>query len=138
MALTFDNLPVAGTHGPVLTLPPALQTKRTKFFGVKGESEIRGERGGRYIYTDIWLHDEYTSAAELATIIDELDVAVGTHGDLDVSGEVPRTYENCTFEGFTPIEPGIMPDLTTQLDGIGDVTYWCAGRLTWFQLHAPG
>ena len=127
--IIHNGIVIPGTHEAVLTEPPELQVARTKFFGVVGTSEIRGLAGGRGLYTHIWLHNNFTIMEHIVALIEGLDNRVGDHGDLRVTGAVPRLFKYCTFHGFTPDPLGPMPDVAGTVPG-----FWCAGVLRWFQL----
>jgi len=134
--ITFAGSPIPGTHEQLLTLAPQLQAKRTKYSGVVGESEITQSRGGRDLSTHIWIHNAYSSSDALVAYLENLDGLVGTHGDLVITrtarGGVPRSFPNCTFEGFFPDpERGALPDVAGTLDG----GWWIAGTLRWHQLY---
>lgn len=126
--LIHNNKPIPGTHEAILPQAPELQTSRTKFFGVVGTSEIRGEAGGRFLVTDIWIHNNFGAAA-LTAFLQDLDRRVGEHGDLQITTTpFPRVYKHCTFEGFSRDPLGPMPDLAGTVPG-----FWCRGVLRFFQ-----
>ena len=127
--LIHNGIPIPGTHGPVLYEPPELQTARTKFFGVIGTSEIRGLAGGRGLFTEIWLHNNYSSMALIVAVLEGLDNRVGDHGDLQVTTGIVRTFKHCTFHGFEPDGLGPLPDVAGTVPG-----HWCKGVLRWYQL----
>lgn len=131
MALAFMHLTLSGVHGPIHRDPPDLQTVRTKFPGVIGISELNLESGMRKLWTDIWLFNEY-DAAGIVALRRQLDVGVGLHGTLTVTGTLAETFEQCTFEGFQQDEGlGPIPDVAGSLGTTGK--FWIAGRLTWTQ-----
>lgn len=133
MAIKFPGLTFPGVHGPVLHNAPALQTVRTKFPGVLGESEIRLGRGGRTIEIDLRLaSSSYTTAAAVDSQLRKYAKAVGTHGVLEITGNLKHSFPNCTFEGATQLED-ILPDPAGTLTGTANV-YHTAIRLRWYQL----
>lgn len=124
---------ISGTHGAPMFDAPALQRKTVKFWGLIGEGELVGQRGGRWIDVFIWLHGNYTSAAALTRELESLDRMVGRHGDLVITGSYSRRFRNCTFDGFTPAgeRGGPIRDVAGTLDG----GWWTAGNLRWRQLR---
>lgn len=133
--LTFNGA-IDGTHGPVTMEPPLLHSKIVKFWGVNGETELRGGRGGRILECRIWLHNGYSTYRALGRELESLDRRVGTHGTLTIRGNggYQRQFRNCTFLGFTPDGlPGSGPvrDVAGTLDG----GWWIAGTLRWRQLR---
>ena len=136
MALLFPGVSLPGTNGPLIQTAPTLQTKRTKFFGVLGESEIIGYGGGRYLECTHWLYGGWTTPDQIKAALLAIDSAVGLHGTLTISGSVSRPYENCTFEGFTFSHLGI---LVCRDGGLGDganPSFWVEGTVRWYQLFA--
>lgn len=132
-----------GTHDSPVFTNPEFQSVRTKFFGVKGESEIRGETGGRIITIHVRLHNRWSSSDSLMSFLDNVDEWTGEHGDLRITntgfpfiGGVPRVYPSCTFEGFSK-DPsdygGPLPDLVGLLDG-NVPSWWIMGTLQFRQL----
>lgn len=133
-----------GTHASPVFMAPELQTVRTKFFGVKGESEITGESGARAISIHIRVHGQFTQSQSLMAILDSFDKQVGRHGTLRIlsgqgtiwAGGVPREYPNTTFEGFTKDggdDSGPLPDNVGLLDGTTP-SWWVDGTLVFHQL----
>lgn len=133
MAIKFPGLTFPGTHGPVLHNAPMLQTVRTKFPGVLGESEIRLGRGGRMLEIDLRLASSgYTSSAAVDTQLKKYAKAVGTHGTVEITGNLKHSFPNCTFQGATQLED-ILPDPPGTLTGTAN-TYHTLIRLSWYQL----
>lgn len=98
--LSLAGLQFHGVHGEILPAPFDFPIKRFKAFGVIGESEIQGGLGGRDLLTEIWLHNSYSSAANLESAINSLHSYSGHHGTLTETGTVSRTWKNCTFIGY--------------------------------------
>ena len=143
--IVFDGQEIYGTHGPIITPPPVFQSRRTKFSGVRGISEIRQESGGRSLTVQSWVHNRFVDPALLVAYLELLDVRVGDHGILQViriedgskpRGGMARVYNDCTFEGFTMAPPGYLPDIAKQLDAINQKTWFAMGTFTFFQLKA--
>ena len=140
MGLIHDGGTFHGTHEAPTAQAPELQTVRTKFAGVIGESEIRLGTGGRNITVPIVLHDGYTSSWQLQERIREYEGWVGDHGTLEVFSDevsgVDAEYPNCTFEGFfkdpSP-DAGPLPDYVGLLDGYTP-SWWVRGVLVFRQL----
>jgi hypothetical protein len=138
--LQFNGAYIYGTHESVIHSPPTLQTVRTEFAGVIGESEIRLGRKARMLYAVIVLHNRYETSGALVNELERLDRLVGTHSQLIVSrgawGGVPRTFRNCTFEGFAKDQSpdsGPLADQVGTLDG-ANPSWWVRGVLAWRQL----
>ncbi len=140
MAVEFNGNFFNGTHESPVYVPPALQTVRTHFAGVIGESEIRLGAKSRPIYIPILLHDKYPTSALLFAALDLMDSLVGDHGELRINalpyGGVPRVFPNCTFEGFAK---GQSPDTGPLADNVGLLdgtkpSWWVQGVLQFHQL----
>lgn len=130
--LTFAGNPFPGFHERVMADKPMLQTKRTKFAGILGESEIRLGAGGRQLSCRVWLNSPaYGSAAAVANAMGVLDAAVGTNGDLVETGAISQTWPDCTFEGFVP-SSSILPAVGS---GMPQGSYFVEGELFWYQLR---
>lgn len=137
--IKFNGNDIYGTHESPVFQAPALQTVRTYFPAVQGESEIRLGRKGRPIAIRIVLHNGYTKE-QLVAQVRTLDQTVGDHGILQIVhgpwGGVPQTFRNCTFEGFTKDsenDAGPLPDIAGTLDGNKN-SWWVRGTLVWHQL----
>ncbi|HEX5498542.1 MAG TPA: hypothetical protein VFX03_04910 [Thermomicrobiales bacterium] len=132
MAIAFAGNTIPGFHGPLDAAKPMLQTKRTKFAGVWGESEIVLGSGGRAVTCEIWLNSPaFGSSQALANFLAWLDVLVGVHGDLVETGSVSRTFAGCTFEGFVnsgPMRPAIGA-------GLSQASWLIPGTLHFYQLE---
>lgn len=134
MSIRFNGTELTGSHGNVVPEPPRGHVIRRKFWGLHGESETRGGRGGRNIVIPFWMHDGYDSREAAIAGLEDLDELVNTHGDLVVTGEdgAARTFPDCTFEGFT-ISEGPIPGLIT---ADGDGGYVTMGMLNFYQISA--
>lgn len=102
---TGDLLDIPGVlAGDVVIEPRRVTVKVTSYFGVDGESEITGGRGGRGIHIPVLIQDAsaFDTARKLA---DFIDYTVGTtallkNGTLDfVSASDHSKFLNCTFRG---------------------------------------
>lgn len=135
MALIFGGTSFVGTHGPVITAPSQLQVARTKFWGVNGESEIVGYRGGRSIVSELWLHNNYSTAEQVYNEMQAMDAAVGRNEDLIETG-ISRIWYACTFMGFEEMPPGIIP----VVGGGPEITgsWFVRGMLHFYCLRPPG
>ena len=122
--------------------PPALEVKRSRYWGLIGEIEIRSKPAGRPIVLDITLRSTngWATRAILEEQLDKLDRLVGTHGELeifDLDQQSRRTWANCTFEGFVPGEAdgdGPAPDVAGTMGG----GWYIAGRCVWYDLGPVG
>lgn len=109
-----------GTVEAVYAGAPRLQIKLTSFWGVIGESELRGERGMRTIEVLMTLHNGYPSHASLLGELAGIDICIGNHGNLVIDSSAPRTFHHVTFDGFTPgrsPEDGPLPDVAGGFGG---------------------
>lgn len=135
--LEFVGQRIPGIHGRVQTGPPLLHVARTKFAGLRGETEIDLEHGGRPLEVHIWLNDaSFTSRGSLQNLLEQLDDRVGENGRLLVTHEdsTLRQFELCTFEGFLP-DSDVLPAIGA---GMPAGTYFCSGLLRWWQLVVVG
>lgn len=107
MALTFRGTSIPGTHEAPRLQTPEPRMMNMEFFGVNGESQITGERGAREFTIRIWIHNAFTQA-NLFAAMNTLDGQVGKNGVLVESGNVSRTFNDCTFLGYTE-EVGPLP-----------------------------
>jgi hypothetical protein len=118
--ITIAGETISGIWEAPRVARPRIQVTRSKFFGVLGESEIHGRGGGREIEIPIYMFDHYASAQAVMDRIAQLEAqaSLGLHGTLTMSGAVPRTYQDVTFEGFEE-DPaiGILEDVAGTLDG---------------------
>lgn len=135
--LRLESFLFLGTHGPVVRHQPDLQSKITKFFGIRGESEIEDEASGRLLTCQIWIHGGWEKQSELETHLDLLDLNVGRlHGKLKETGTVEQTFKDVTFNGFSQDPIGSHPDLAMGIQA-GKVTWFTIGTLT-FRQHTVG
>lgn len=133
MSVTFDGEEIPGTVISFAVPPRELQARRTKFFGVNGESQITGGLGGRTLQIPMWLHsDAFNTANDLGTYIDSLDWFIGTTGVLDVDSPADHPqFDHCTFEGAVLMpDPGIIYDHAGGLGG-----HWIAFIVLQFRQH---
>lgn len=140
MALTHDGGTFHGTHESPTMTAPELQTVRTKFAGVVGESEIRLGTGGRNITVPIILHNRYANSSRLMQRLEEYEGWIGDHGTLgfttDELGGIDAEFPNCTFEGFfkdASPDAGPLPDMVGLLDDYTP-SWWVRGTLVFRQL----
>jgi hypothetical protein len=120
MALTIDGNVIIGTVLKFNLAPPETQLRRTHFWNVKGESEIRGDTGGRTFVIPMWLHPFATHRIASDYITFGLNNTLfQKHGTLVVnSGINISPLKNVTFEGaFLLRDPGIIPDHAGFLGG---------------------
>tara|TARA_B100000949_G_scaffold157223_1_gene138296 strand:+ start:1677 stop:2129 length:453 start_codon:yes stop_codon:yes gene_type:complete len=114
------NFSVPGTVLKFALPPPATQLRRTHFWNVKGESEIRGNSGGRTFRIPMWLHP-FTSHREASDFIqDKLNGEFFQwHGTLTLGDGVNvAPLKHVTFEGAVLMgNPGIIPDHAGFLGG---------------------
>lgn len=129
MSLKFDGLDIPGLFGQVVFGAPEITTRPVKFFQVKGEGEVVGEVGGRWIAVRVLLYGGFTTQAKLEAKLKDLSKKVGVNGTLDAEsdgeGDNSLNYQldYCTFHGWEPIplngqeDPGPLPDIAGTLDG---------------------
>ena len=142
--LAHDGFQIPGTHEAPVFTAPEIKAVRTHFAGLFGESEIRTGVSGRAIRVRIIIHGAYSTSTALFQYLSTLDKRVGVHGNLVITnhptqGGTPRTYPNCTFEGFSKAETpdsGPLPDNLGTLDG-SNPSWWVAGIVSFRQLK-PG
>eukprot|EP00913_Durusdinium_trenchii_P028459 g26687.t1 len=114
------------THGDVVPAGPfELSDVRTKFFGVIGESEIRGEPGGRDLTCRMTLRGYASETALIAAFNEIASKANQLTGTLTVTGNLAKTFGNCTFKGVAK---------SRTIRNAVDDTYLSEIALTWRQL----
>lgn len=124
MALNFDGLDIPGVHGPLNIGGPELVARRFKVFQIRGEGEIRGKPGGRSFSVRALIYGKFTGAkpGKLLAFLEKLELKIGVNGTLDETGNVERTLDYCTFDGWEPIpnegqqEPGPLFDVAGALE----------------------
>lgn len=128
MALSHGGFGFFGTttHNDVLpTGPHDVSDVHAKFFGVIGESELRGEPGGRWLQCKMTLRG-YSTAQLLISDFNTINSKVNKlTGTLTVTGNLAATYVNCSFKGAT--REKIIHDAATG-------NYLCDIMLRWRQL----
>lgn len=137
MAIAFPNLEFPGTHESPQLAPPKLNAVRTHFAGTKGETELILGSGSRPIQIAYVMHSlSLNSAEDVVGKMITYDQSIGYHGELEISGAVPRKYSNCTFEGFTPVGSPLRDVANTLNDGASENgEYWFVrGVLVFTQL----
>ncbi len=100
MALSFRGVQWPGVHGELKFANFDTQVLRQQYFGVEGESEIRGYRGGRDIVCESFWFNSYSTAAQLLAAIETINKDAPINGRLVTTGTIARTEENCTFNGI--------------------------------------
>jgi hypothetical protein len=110
----------------VLAVPepaPELQTWRTRFAGVQGESELVGTAGGRTLEFALMIHGSFATRNALRDYIQGTlnGSLIGEHDDIVFRGTSPNfehDWMHCTCEGFS-MAPGSSPlfDFAGTLDG---------------------
>lgn len=133
MPLSHNGSTIFGEVQAPVYAPPALQTKRVKYWGVVGESETRGQRGGRMISIRLLYHNQHSTVATIQAALKALNDRVGEFGDLVLTGAGARTFRHCTFEGFQ-IEVGPLPGPVFGADP-PDSGWFAIGTLTFYQLR---
>lgn len=101
MSISLAGLNFYGTVGHIIEGAWEFDVKRTKFFGVIGESEILGGIGSRKITAPYWFYNSFSTGANLADALYDLDSYIGLNGTLTESGTISRSWEKVTFDGFT-------------------------------------
>lgn len=97
MAIQFAGKSVPGTHGIAQLGPQELTRMSTNFWALHGECEIIGGRRGREIVIEMWVHNKYASAANLEATLRNIELELGWHGTLEVTGTNPQIFDQCTF-----------------------------------------
>jgi hypothetical protein len=142
MTLKFSGKTIQGTHTAPQVQPGDLHRRAFQHFGVVGETEIIGDRGGRTIAVEIWLHNDY-SYNELQNALDDLEHLRGSHGTLEVDGRpqvdnVRQTFKSCTLLAVEPLpfHGAQTTDVVQDTGGtVGEADSWIANiRLMFRQL----
>lgn len=133
MALNFAGQPIPGINFDPQIDPPSAEVVRTHYAGLNGVTEVQLGKGGRYIRYQVELFDRsFTTAAHVIDLLKQFDDRVLTSGILRETGNITRTFRNCTFEGCTPFHLPIPDYAKTLVSGV--VVYHCRAMLTWYQL----
>lgn len=132
--LTFDGLRLPGLHAAPQIGPPQVEAVRTKFFGIAGESEIRGQPGGRPIQYACWVFDaqKFRTAADLYAFLDTVDDIVDRHGKLvedDANGQLLQSFAHVTFDGFQRLGAPVR-----DVGGLLGGGFWIPGILYFYDL----
>jgi len=139
MPLIFASKPFPGSNHAPQTVSPSLEVVRTKFFGVRGESEIRGVFGSRPIQYYHWIFDgnALRTYASIVAFLEALDKQVGTNDTLieqartgNSSLTTIETFENVTFDGYQRVGP-ILQDAAGTLGG----GFWVPLLTNWTQIE---
>ena len=125
MALSFRGQSFPGIHGELKFSPWEPQVIRTQYFGVEGQSEIRGSRGGRDIMCESFWANSYSTAAALEAAIESINRDCPINGRLVTSGAIARTEENCTLNGIV-IKKGPLYSVAWG--------WWATVEISWRQL----
>jgi hypothetical protein len=125
MALTFTTT-IPGTAGPLQPSSWGLSATPAKFFDVEGESMIIGQRGGRDIMCEHWLHNSYSTAALATAAMKALDALIGKEGT--ITNTLGQSFTNCVLvEAAQQMGPTNCPPLG----------YMWIVVLKWRQLKPP-
>ncbi|HWB13350.1 MAG TPA: hypothetical protein VG826_29260 [Pirellulales bacterium] len=131
MAINFNGTPLKCLHTFPRGSAPELHVQRTQFAGVVGVSQIVLGVGGRELSFEVWLTDaSFVTAASVDNYRQTLDGLIGAGGTLQITGNAPATFGDCTFVGFEPTG-SVLPVLGV---GMPVGTFWQAGTLKFFQL----
>jgi hypothetical protein len=133
VSVTFDGETIPGTVLSFAIPSKELQVRRTKFWGVNGESQIVGGLSGRTLQIPMWLHDEsFVTAKDIGDYIEGLEFLIGTTGPLKVisNADYPEFFES-TLDGVLLVpDPGIIYDHAGGLGG-----FWIAFIILQFRQH---
>lgn len=108
MALAHNGTSIPGSHESLQLAAAELPIVRSRYFGLAGETEIVGARGGRAISVRLVLHNGYSNAAACLTALDTLLGRQGEHGTLAETGNLTRDFANTTLKSVT-LEQGPLP-----------------------------
>lgn len=125
MAVTFRSALIPGLPGEPKIDPWDVQVARTQFFAVQGESELRGDRGGRSITWPWFWYASYTTAAQLEAAIELLNKDCPINGTIVETGAISRTLQRCTLMGIA-IKKGPLPS--------SHLGFWAEVEIMWRQL----
>ena len=127
MALEFASKTIPGTHGPLVYGGPEPRLRRVSYWDIRGEGEIFGQHGGRWISVVLLLHDGWTTLSNFEKARQNLFDLIGRHGTLKETGTLAQTLANVTLESVEPIpldgqeQPGPIQDVgvLTRLNSSG-------------------
>jgi len=131
MTLKFRNLTIPGTHQTVTPAPPTLKTRNDLVWGQHGEIQVYGGQGGRPVSVTMVFHNSWTTEKKLEKALFGLLKLTGTNGTLKETGNVTRTFADCTFDGVEELS-GPLEDIAGTIDG----GWFIDIRLNFYQLKA--
>ena len=134
MSIKFDEVTIAGANGAPRIGSYQVQTMRRYYYGLIGQTEIRGGRGGRPIAIDMWIFNSFDNYQAVIDYIDtNIYYNIGARtGTLVLLGDTLNNYNfpECTLDSFeytiTPFE-----DIAGTVD---DGKWFAGGTLTFWQL----
>lgn len=133
--LTFAGRQFVGTAESPRWTPPEPHVKTTKYWGLVGEGELNGFRGGRDIFVPCVIHGNLSMGA-LEQLLKQADALVGTVGFLQIKNSQAGYFfqrPNCSFRGFSPDQSengGLVYSATGGIRG-----WWCRGVMHFRQLR---
>jgi len=136
MSIRFAGLLVPGIVQPFPRPSREIQVSRQHFFGVKGESEIRGETGGRTFQFPMLVYSEFnlfpTRESLLRFFALQIGQKVNRNGLLSfINDSGPQEdYPECTLDFAVIRPPGVLHDVAGTLGG----KYFCEADFTFRQL----
>ncbi|TXH10550.1 MAG: hypothetical protein E6R03_15325 [Hyphomicrobiaceae bacterium] len=135
MALTFRGTSIPGQHGEILTPAPEPLRSEVQTMGLKGATEVRGQTAARDFSVEVTLYNSYSTSLACDTAIVNLEAMVNTHGSLVETGNISRTFANCTLVAVRRIR-GPIPVSGSVTISSGTYTGWMAMlELTFRQLR---
>lgn len=136
----FNGATYAGIIRDLTPAAPASIVLRRRYWGLKGETEIRSLPGGRLIsFQCLFVGGDASYAALVESTIRPLEEAVATHGDLEVFNDVnnfTRFFPGVTFDGCDWGRGGEdlpRPDVAGTLGAVGN--WIIGGTLRFFDLN---
>jgi len=138
MSIRFRGLEIPGTVERFAVPSRDPQSSRRHFFGVKGESEIRGEPGGRTLQIPILVFERSNKFPDFQTLSLFFSANIGPqiskNGILQIinsDGNAILTFPDCTLDAATiRDQPGIIKDYAGTIGG----KYFCMADFTFRQL----
>lgn len=97
MAITFRGTSIPGIHGEILTPAPEPLRSEVMTMGLRGATEVRGQTGARDFTFEHTLFNSYSTSSACNDAIVNLEALVNTNGSLVETGNISRTFGNCTL-----------------------------------------
>lgn len=107
MSFTHGGFTFYGTQGPFQWGRWDNPLQRSKISGLEGVSILVLERGSREFSTEIWIHNNFASAAALRTYLGTIETHANVEGRLVRPSPLAATIESVRFDSMDLMEEAI-------------------------------